>query len=94
MGIAAYQRGTLLIRKQADEQAQVVTDRMDHDEARHLARDADKLQEGINVRLEEFRYFYAAGWYREARLARSKAYYYRDLRSKIINRLKVMGYSA
>ena len=93
MGIAAYQRGTLSIRRQADEEAQAVIDRMEHDEARHLARDADKLQEGINERLEDFRYFYAAGWYREARLARAKARHYRDMRNTIINQLRRKGYT-
>lgn len=92
MGFAAYARGSLLIRRQADEEAEAAVDRMELAECRQLARDADRLQEGIAVRLDEFRYYYAAGWYREARIARGRAYRYRDARNKIINRLRLKGY--
>lgn len=94
MGVAAYQRGTLVIRRQHDEQAEQLRQRLDLADFKQMARDADRLQEGINEMSERFHYFCAAGWYREASIARLRGWYYRRQRNRIVARLMNHGFSA
>ena len=92
MGVAAYQRGTMLIRRQADAEAADACARIDRAEFRKLARDADRLQEGVNEMAKEFHYFCSARWWREARIARSRGMVYRQQRNAIIARLRALGF--
>lgn len=94
MGVAAYQRGTLVIRRQHDEQAEQLRQQLDLAYFKQMARDADRLQEGIKEMSDRFHYFFAAGWYREANIARLRGWHYRRQRNKIVARLRNHGFSA
>lgn len=92
MGVAAYQRGTLLNRRLMDVEFEEVYKRMEIAQVRQLVKDAERLAEGIKEMAERFHYFMAAGWYRDARKARLKGWGYRKRRNEIISKLTKLGW--
>ena len=92
MGIAAYNRGTLVIQRQADADISDAVSRTDLSEFRQMARDADTLADGIREMSDSFHYFYACGWWREARIARARGISYRTRRNAILSRLRSHGF--
>ena len=92
MGVAAYHRGTLLIRAQHDSEVAAIYAAMELKEARKLAADIERLDAGILDAAEAFRYFYAAKWWREARQAMHRGRRYQAIRARLMSRLLRMGF--
>ncbi len=93
MGVAAYNRGSAVIRRQIDAQIQTIQERQDRRDIEQLIRDWERLDAGVKEYAERFHYFYAAEWWHDARLARLKGLRYRRKRDRIAKRLRQLGFS-
>ena len=92
MGVAAYNRGTALIRRQMNEVFDAASRKQDWREVRQLVRDIERLDRGIREMAESAWYFHKSEWGREKRhyLARGRGY--QKTRRRLVDRIRKLGF--
>lgn len=92
MGVAAYNRGTALVRRQMQEEFDRCQKRRDLEYAQQLCNDAERLAAGVKEMAERKHYFSMCGWHREARAALARGREYRRKFNRATGRLRRMGF--